>query len=190
MRLLGRAEKSDDWGRVSSLAALVLWPATEDRALALVETLPMGDQVEVMHEIFHAHDHMRPWATNLDLGGAASEGSHGAAFRRVYRVFRGVAFRLWEGQRGIDEVIEGLFRESRAANIGPAWEAALIEYCSKNTLGLYSLRASGMSVVRALKEAVRRCGHPSLGLLSRQLDSIESQRELTAETLADAMRMR
>lgn len=189
LRLLERGKERDDWGRVGSLAALVLWPATEERALDLVEGLPIREQVDVMHEIFHAHDHMRPWATNVDLGDAPSRGASGASFRRVYRVFRGLAFRLWEGQRPISEVIDALFREAKAAGIGQAWEAALIDYCAKNALGLYSLRAAGMDVVRTLKEAVHRCGHPSLAVLDRQLTYIEAQSTLSARTLADAMRM-
>lgn len=187
MRNRGRA---DDWGRVSSLAALTLWPSTQDRALSMIEEMSLRDQADVMHEIFHAHDHLRPWATNFDLEGAAREGAPGARFRRAYKVFRGLAYRLWEGQRAVGEILDGLARDVRASGLGAAWEAAFIDYCARNALGLYSQRQEGMTVVIALTEAARRCGHPSLSLLLRQLDAIEAQGALNARTLADAMRMR
>jgi hypothetical protein len=179
----------EDWGRVSSLAALALWPGSRSRALGLIETLPARDQVEVMHEIFHAHDHMRPWATNFDFGDE-EPGAPGAAFRKVYRVFRGAAWRLWEGHREVGEIFAALRSEASRAGISDAWEAALIEYCGRNALGLYSQRAKGMDLVRALKKAVEESGHPSLATLRRQIDHIESQGLLDARTLADAMRLR
>ncbi len=189
--------RRDNWGRVSALAALVLWPATQARALALVERLPIPNQVNVMHEVFHAHDHMRPWATNVDLGAApaglaadsAGAAGAGATFRRAYGVFRALAFRLWEAQRDVNEIFSALREESRRAGLDAAWEAALLEYCGRNALGLYSQRDIGMPVAMALKDAVRKNGHPSLEALSRQLDYIELQGRLDARTLADAMRL-
>jgi len=189
--------RRDNWGRVSALAALVLWPATQERALALVERLPIPNQVNVMHEVFHAHDHMRPWATNVELGAAPAAlaadsekaAGAGATFRRAYEVFRGLAFRLWEAQRDVNEVFSALGEESRRAGLGAAWEAAFLEYCGRNALGLYSQRDIGMPVAMALKDAVRKNGHPSLEALSRQLDYIELQGRLDARTLADAMRL-
>jgi hypothetical protein len=145
-----------------------------------------------MHEVFHAHDHMRPWATNVELGAApellaASPGEGaGATFRRVYGVFRGLAWRLWEGHRSVDEVLHALREEARRSGIDAAWEAALLEYCSRNALGLYSQRESGMAVAMAIKDAVAKNTHPSLATLSRQLDYIELQGRLDARTLADA----
>jgi hypothetical protein len=181
---LSRGTDREDWGQVSARAALLLWPGTRARALELLATLPKQEQVDVMHEVFHAHDHARPWATNVDLPGDPSQ-----EFLRVYGVFRGLAFRLWEAQREAGEVLEALHREARAAGIDPAWEAALIEYAARNLLGLHSNRPNGLAVVLALRDAVRASGHPSLDLLRRQLDYIVSQSRLDARTLADAMRM-
>lgn len=185
--------RRDNWGRVSALAALILWPATQARALALVEQLPIQSQVGVMHEVFHAHDHMRPWATNVDLGPPPASlwpsSNAGATFRRVYGVFRGLAFRLWEAQRSVDEILEALHVEARRTGIDAAWEAALLEYCSRNALGLHSIRSSGMAVTMAVKAAVQKNAHPSLGTLSKQLDYIEREGRLDARTLADAMRI-
>jgi hypothetical protein len=191
LRTLTRGNR-DEWGRVSALAALVLWPTTQARALALVDRLPIREQVDVMHEIFHAHDHMRPWATNVELTAApplAQAGDAGAAFRRAYGVFRGLAWRLWEAQRDVDEIFNALREEARRAGIDAAWEAALLEYYGRNALGLYSQRDAGMGVVAAVKDAIRRSAHPSLATLSKQIDYIELQGRLDARTLADAMRI-
>lgn len=140
-----------------------------------------------MHEVFHAHDHMRPWASNVDLGEAPAEA--GAAFLRGYQVYRRAALRLWEAHRPIREILAALPGEARAAGLGAAWEAALIDYVGRNALGLYSHRASGFEVVGVVKEAARRSGHPSLDGLRRQLEYIEAQRRLDATTLADASRL-
>ncbi len=191
---MARGGKTDDWGRVSALSALVLWPKTQRRAIGFLETLAMRDQVEVMHEVFHAHDHMRPWASNFDLGEAYMAAEPGAEpeqsqFIKVYRVFRGMAFRLWEGQREVGEILPELERESEAAGIDQAWRAGLLMYLTRNALGLFSQRANGFEAVGILKDAVIRNAHPSLDLLKTQLVYIESQGRLNARTLADALRM-
>lgn len=195
LKTLGHGQQ-ESWGRVSALAALLLWPATQARALALVEKLSLRDQVGVMHEVFHAHDHMRPWATNVELSeppalgaGAADPTAPGATFRRAYGVFRGLAWRIWEAQRSMDEIVQALHEESTRAGIDAAWEAVMLDYCSRNLLGLFSQRDNGLSIAMALKGAVQRNGHPSLEALSRQLDYIEAQGRLDARTLADAMRL-
>lgn len=100
-----------------------------------------------------------------------------------------MAFRLWEAHRSVDEILQALPDEARRAGLDAAWEAAFLEYCTRNALGLYSLRTTGMTLVMAAKEAVRKNGHPSLGTLSKQLDYIELQGRLDARTLADAMRI-
>lgn len=192
---LARGGRPDDWGRVSALSALVLWPGTQARALQFLETLPLMDQVDVMHEIFHAHDHMRPWASNFDLVGAVEEiGKAGEVearhtrFLEVYKVFRRMAFRLWEGQRNLAEILPEFERESEESGMEPSWRAALLTYLARNALGLLSQRAAGITVVTMLKEAVVRNGHPSLTVLRGQLEYIEIQGTLNARTLADAWR--
>ncbi|MCC6557177.1 MAG: hypothetical protein IT372_29855 [Polyangiaceae bacterium] len=187
--LVQRAPR-DDWGRVSALTALVLRPASRPRALAVVERLPPRDQIDVMHELFHAHDHMRPWGSNVDLRDAPAPPEAGAAFLRVYRVFRGLAWRLWEGQRDLPEILDALHRESAAAAIDPLWEAALLEYCAHNALALHAQRPTGLEVTRALREAAARNGHPSLDGLRRKLEYILSRSRLDQRILADAERLR
>jgi hypothetical protein len=105
-------------------------------------------------------------------------------------VFRGLGWRLWEGQRPPEEILAALRSEARRAGIDEAWQAALLSYCGRNLLGLHSHRPSGLDVVRALQAAFKESGHPSLASFRRRLDYIESQSRLDATTLADAMRMK
>ncbi|AKT38975.1 hypothetical protein [Chondromyces crocatus] len=196
----------DDWGMVSALAALILWPPTRTEGLTRAERLPPRAQIDVMHELFHAHDHLRPWASNVALastaletqrttntagsGAASSDAAEtGTDFQRAYRAYRSAAFRLWEAQGGIAEILDTLATAAQREHLDPAWEAALLDYVGRNALGLHSIRSTGMEVVRALKQAVQKNGHPSLDSLRRQLDYIDTQRSLTATTLADASRL-
>ncbi|UQA60689.1 hypothetical protein [Polyangium aurulentum] len=185
---LARGADRDDWGWVTELSALVLWSPTRERALALVEALPVRKQIEVMHEIFHVHDHMRPWASNFDFGAAPAGGEAGARFFKVYRVFRGLAWRLWEGQRDVHEILLALRRESSEAGLDQASEAALLDYCANNALSLYAQRASGMAVVRLLAQAVRQNGHGSLFATEQVLAHIERTNRLDPKAIADAAR--
>ncbi|MDC3953040.1 hypothetical protein [Polyangium jinanense] len=180
----------DNWGRVNALGALVLFPETRARAIEASARLPLRDQVDVMHEVFHAHDHLRPWATNFDLETPPNASEAVLRFVRAYRVFRGVAFRLWEGQREAGETLAALSEEARAAGLDRAWEAAMIDYHARNVLGLYAQRSSGFEVVAALVDATRGNPDPSLDPLRKQLAYIEAEGRLDARTLADAFRMR
>ncbi|HVK66985.1 MAG TPA: hypothetical protein VM694_21015, partial [Polyangium sp.] len=180
----------ESWGRVNALGALVLFPETRLRAIEATATLSPRDQVDVMHEVFHAHDHLRPWATNFDLEAPPNASATVLRFVRAYRVFRGVAFRLWEGQREAGETLAALREESRAAGLDPTLEAAMIDYHARNVLGLYAQRPAGFEVVAALVEATRGNLDPSLDPLRKQLAYITAEGRLDARTLADAFRMR
>ncbi len=186
---LAQRARSEDWGRISALAALLVYPPTEQRAYALVEGLSPSDQIEVMHEVFHAHDHMRPWASNFrfdDAAQPAQDTKKGAEFSRIYRVFRAMASRLWEGQREVDEILVALERESNEAGLSPVYRAALLEYLGRNALALHMRRSSGFAVAMVLKQAIEKNGHPSLAQIKRQIAFIETQGRLDARTLVDA----
>ncbi len=158
----------DDWGRVNALAALILFPDTRLRALALAEKLPRGQQIEVMHEIFHAHDDLRPWSSNYALD-ARGDGE----IVRAYRVFRGVAWGLWEGARSPDEVLEGMHRDAEKAGLDPTWEAAFAEYFALNGLNLHQLRADGPAFSRALGRWLRDRGHADLDVYRRVVAAVD-----------------
>jgi len=183
-------DSHENWGKVSALAALALFPETRARALVAMASFPPREQVDVMHEIFHAHDHLRPWATNYDLVLPKGAPREAEMFVRAYRVFRGLAFRLWEGQREVAECVEGLRADAKAWELDATWEAAMLEYYARNALGLYAQRANGFEVVGALAAAVRRNNHFSLEVLKKQLAYIEMEGRLDARTLADAFRIR
>jgi hypothetical protein len=187
---LARRGESDDWGRISSMAALLLYPDTRARALGLVAKFSQREQIDVMHELFHAHDHLRPWATNYELSLPPDVGDAAQTFMQVYHVFRGLAFRLWEGQRDPSETVDAFLVEAREAGLDMAWQAAIVDYYARNVLGLYSYRNKGIDVMVALKRAMQYNTHPSLDLLRKQMALIEAEGRLDARTLADAFRQR
>jgi hypothetical protein len=190
VRDMARHGDGDDWGRISSIAALLLFPNTRAHAFDLVEKLSRREQVDVMHEIFHAHDHLRPWATNYEFVVPHDAGAAAQSFVEVYKVFRGVAFRLWEGHREPSETIDAFLVEARDAGLDMAWQAAMIDYYARNVLGLYSQRNKGLEIMVALKRAMQGNTHPSLDPLRKQIAYIEAEGRLDARTLADAFRQR
>ncbi len=185
---LARHGHNDDWGRISSFAALLLFPDTRVRALDVVTKFSRREQVDVMHEVFHAHDHLRPWATNYEFDVPLDSGPAAQTFVQVYHVFRRLAYRLWEGQREPIETVDAFLVETREAGLDSAWQAAIVDYYARNVLGLYSQRNKGLDVLVALKRAMQSNLHPSLEPLRKQLAFIEAQGRLDARTLADAFR--
>src|SRR5262249_34691332 len=141
------------------------------RAYAMIHTLPRKSQVDVMHEIFHAHDHVRPWASSYALDDDMPEGRE---LRRVYRVFRALGSRFWEGQRPIDQTVAASARDVREAGLDPEWEALLLDYYGKNLLGIYQTREGKADMVRILAHAVGQNRHPALDPLRRRLEEMGS----------------
>ncbi|MEZ4293776.1 MAG: hypothetical protein R3B70_02285 [Polyangiaceae bacterium] len=182
--------KRDNWGRINALGALVVWQGTREWAVSYTSTLPLTDQVDVMHEVFHAHDHMRPWASTFDLDDTPATTDTAREFLNVYGVFRGLAWRLWEGQRPVEETLAALDTEAQAAGIDRAWHAALLRYFAHNTLGLYSQRRNGKVVLPLLRAAVDKSTSSLLDPVRRTLAYLEAEQELNARTVADAMRQR
>jgi hypothetical protein len=185
--LVGGASQ-EDWGQVNALAGLVVARPTRERAVALLGGLSKREQVDVMHEIFHAQDHLRPWASNYAIDDGPGRGR--GPFRLAYGVFRGLAWRLWEGQRPVPETLAALHAEVLAAGLDAEWEAVLLDYYGRNVLGLWSHRADGLEVVAALKEAIGASREPALELLRRRLDDIEAHGKLDAASLSEAWRLR
>jgi hypothetical protein len=157
LRLGGDAGRAD-WGRTSALAALMIAPGTRREALRMVEALTQRQKLEVMHEVFHAHDHQRPWASNYALDGGDGE------FARVYRVFRALAWGLWEGARPQEEVLGTLLREAERERIGRFWVEALLDYYGRNALALHSNRPDGRVFAGTLKRWLREHGFTELEL--------------------------
>jgi hypothetical protein len=168
---------ASDWGRAEELAALVVAPGTRAKSYAILDGLPRRAQVDVMHEVFRAHEHLRPWASSytLDDDGAPE----GRAFRSAYGVFRALAARFWERQIPPEQTLPALVRESREAGLDPEWEALFLEYYGKNLIGLYRNRAPSPGVMRLLTQAVEANRDPVLDSLRRMLDDEPGSR--TAE---------
>jgi hypothetical protein len=166
--VLASLSDRDDWGRVNVLAGLLISPATRVRALALAEKLPRRQQIEVMHEVFHAHDDLRPWSSNyaLDAGGDGE-------IPRAYRVFRGVAWGLWEGARSPDEVLSTMRREAAKERLDPTWEASFAVYFAQNGLNLHQFRADSAVFSRALGRWLRDSGHTDLDVYHRLVAAVD-----------------
>jgi hypothetical protein len=147
---LGVDEGQDSWGRITLVAALLIAPATRARALGIVERFSPRQKLEVMHEVFHAHDHQRPWASNYALDGAGD-----GEFSRVYGVFRGVAWGLWEGARPQEETLDAMLHEAERARLGRPWVDALVEYYGRNAVALHQSRADWPVFAPAFKRWLR-----------------------------------
>jgi hypothetical protein len=158
----------DDWGRVNALAALLIAPATRARGLALAEKLPRGQQIEVMHEIFHAHDDLRPWSSNYALDARGD-----AEIPRAYRVFRGVAWGLWEGARAPAEVLSLMRRGVADERLDATWEAAFIGYFAQNGLNLHQFRADSAAFSGELGRWLRDSGHADLEIYRRVVAAVD-----------------
>lgn len=151
--------RHNDWGRTSLLAALLVAKSTRGAAIEIVDGLATRQKIAVLHEVFHAHDHLRPWASNYGLDDPGD-----TEIGRVYRVFRGVAYGLWEGARPAPEVLDGLIRGAERERVGPAWIAALIDYYGRHALALHQQRADGPVFAATLKGWLRARGFTSLEL--------------------------
>ncbi len=168
LRLVTGAAK-EDWGRINALAALVVSPSTRKAAVDLLESRPRAEQVEVMHEVFHAHDHLRPWASNYALEGEGESPWSAREFARAYRVFRGMAWGLWEGARPMDALLAQLVTEVARAGLGREWERAFLEYYARNALNLRASRPDALPFSRALARFLRERGHADLEIYQTRL---------------------
>jgi hypothetical protein len=141
LRLAAGAAR-DGFGRTDVLAALIVAPLTRRTALGLVSALPVRAQLDVMHEVFRAYDHQRPWASRYVLDGGDGE------FARAYRVFEHLAWALWEAARPQDETLGALLRGAADQRLDRAWLASLVEYYGRNALALQATRAGGATVAK------------------------------------------
>lgn len=167
MKLAGDVHRSD-WGRVSALASLLVAPSTRRAGAALASRLTPAQQIQVMHEIFHAHDHQRPWASNYALDDAGDED-----FVRAYRAFRGVAWGLWEGARPTDEVLSALLRETARSGLGRPWTTALLDYFGRNAVSLHQHRWDWQPFSTGLKRWLRVNGFTDMELFTATLADVE-----------------
>lgn len=162
IRLAHGMDKSN-WSRVRVLAALAVAPASRESALEIVEALPVREQIEVMHEVFRAHDHMKPWASSYAIE-AGWTGRSKRPFARAYRVFRGVAWGLWEGVRPAEETLDWLVAASKREGLGDDLRGAMISYYAHHALNLHRVRPSKEAFLRSLWEWLRKNGYGDMDL--------------------------
>jgi hypothetical protein len=161
---LASGAEQDSWGRIAALAALMVAPSTRVAATSIVAGLPRRAQIDVMHEIFHAHDHLRPWASSYAL-----EGAPDGELARAYRVFRALAWGLWEGARPQEEVLASLLRGAAAAQLDRAWVAAFLEYYGKNMLALHQHREDGPDLARAFQQWLLAHGYTDVDVYAQAI---------------------
>ena len=162
LRLAESATK-DDWGRINALAALLVAPATRAAALALVEGLPRRQQIEVMHEVFHAHDHL---AVVLEL---RARRRRRGRFRPGLPGLPRAGLGALGGRRPADEALAALDRDASRERLGHGWEATLLKYYGRNALELHRHRADGAVVAGVLERWLREHGYTDLELYQSAL---------------------
>ncbi len=173
---------SDD--PASSLAALVVAPSTRIRAIAAALKLPRADQVAVMRGVFAEHANLAPWMPNGALDDDPSDPA-GAPFRRVYGVYRGLAFRSMSAPRPVTETIAAFDREADAHALDEEWRAVLLADYGQSVLAFAASRPDGMRLVRALDKALDKRRHPALVEFRRMLREIENLGRVDPESLPE-----
>lgn len=168
------------FGRATALAALLVSPVTRAETARSMETVPLADQLDVMHELSHAHDHARPWAATyaLDLS-AAPELARGA-FPRAFAVFRAVAWRLWDAARPPEEIVAALDRESSERGLEEPVRRAIALYLLKQVTRLYGPREGGAAAIERTVEALAAHGLPGPEELLEAADLSLSERASVA----------
>lgn len=176
-----RAENpASPFDRLLPLSAMIVAPRTRASALSLAETLPLDHQLEVMHELVHAHDNARPWAATyrLDVGDDAVRAE--LEFVRTYSVFYALSWRLWDATRSPEETIEGIVAEAAAAKLSAERQEALVRYYIKQFYLLQHLRPGGVELVLRADVAARKRGFSGLaGVIDDQFLS-PAEREMFA----------
>lgn len=146
------------FGRSMALASLIVAPRTRSRGIALADALPIGAQIDLMHELMHAHDNARPWAASYALDLSHDPEAKKTRFARTYDVFYALAWRLWEAARSPEETVEALAREAERAGLDKAERRAIAVYYKKHLARLYRTRDGGLGVIARASTALEAAG--------------------------------
>ncbi len=150
------------FSEVLLVAGLVVSPATRRAALARAGRMPLRRRIDVMHEIFHAHDSSRPWASNYVLEAPDDASEDARAFVRAYAVFRPLAFRLWEAPAPPDEAVASMAASFAESAIDAETARGVAAYYVRNFVGLHRIRQSGREQVAILDKALLRADLPGV----------------------------
>lgn len=148
-----------------SVAALLVSPATRERGLAIADSMKLSEQIDLMHELMHAHDNARPWAASykLDLARTLRE----TTFAKRNRVFAALAWRLWDGGRQPEEAVAALAREGAAEQLDKESLGAIADYYMQSYFRLMRQRKGGEEMIDRADKALRTSGFRGLASLSQ-----------------------
>ena len=146
---------------VTFMTALLVNAGTREQALRIADTLDLDRQIEIMHELAHAHDNARPWSAAYEL--EQPEGStYESAFFRAYQVFMPMSWRLWEAMLPETDTLDALAREAERKHLDPKTTRALIGYYVRNVIWIYSARPNAGEVMFHLDTWLQDHGMGSL----------------------------
>lgn len=147
------------FGRINALAARIVAPRTREAALALANELPLDQQIDVMHELTHAHDNAKPWSGSYALDvETLPEELRALPFVRGYPVFAGLAWRLWEAARQPAPTIDAFVREAERARLDSSLQEAMMVYYLKQYYRLQKPREGGDTHIALAREVLARHG--------------------------------
>lgn len=157
---LARDAKLGSYATTTLLSTLLIKPTSRARALALVEGLTLDRQIEVMHELGHAHENTRPWTASYELD--LPEGTKQSSFLDAYRVFLPMSWRLWEAVQPEMHALDALEREAAAARLPAGVLRLLVGYYVRNAIWLYARREGGGAVIHNIDTWLRVHGYGAL----------------------------
>jgi hypothetical protein len=154
---LAEAAEGDTFAGVSFMTALLVNATTRERALRIADTLDIDRQIEIMHELAHAHDNARPWSAAYELD--LPEGStYESGFFRAYQVFMPMSWRFWEATRPATETLDALIREAHKQNLDEKTVRALVGYYVRNVIWIASKRENAGEVMSHVDTWLREHG--------------------------------
>ena len=150
----------DSYWAVELVAGLLIAPRSRERAIPVADQLPLARQIDVMHELTHAHDNARPWASSyaLELSPTVAPELRDSRFVRGYRTLRPAAWSLWEAQRDPGETVTMLVANAKEEKLDPEMTSAIAGYYERNFWWLFQHREGGPEKIEALESALGRHG--------------------------------
>ncbi|MFO0611350.1 MAG: hypothetical protein U0414_02090 [Polyangiaceae bacterium] len=154
---LARDAKPSSYDLTTLLTTLLIKPTSRAGALEIVDALPLDRQIEVMHELGHAHENTRPWTASYEL--ELPDGARPSPFVTAYRVFLPMSWRLWEAVQPEMHALDALEREAAVANLPAGVIRALVGYYVRNSIWLHVRREGGAKVIHNIDTWLRVHGY-------------------------------
>lgn len=167
-------------------AALIVAPDTRAATIRSMRTLSADDQVEVMHEIFGAHDARRPWSSSYEV--TAPEGLEDDPFVRANAIFHRLAWALWDAERPPLETLAALKRDLDATPQAAPLGTALFSYLIKNALTYAVIKRRDRAVVGDILRWIRENRIQGIERSVAVLEAMAAAPRFDLASLADAQR--